>query len=223
MKLWIFGPSSCTDYGLKSHDQSWMKILADLLGCELENYAQISADNLYIYHSLNQNLSKIQENDVVVIGWSHPNRKSFVYNPDNARHADIIGKCLTYPGDPVFFRSKNPPIYSFKDYLTLKPKTSGNQFFDTWFRDYYDDHECRLNFNAYLDSAKIKIPCQYIPFYFSKDSVNHRQINDDDFFYFDTVVDRALMIDTKNMHMNPYGHSMMAQYFYDRIRKKSLD
>jgi len=85
MKLWIFGQSMCLPHGL-NEEQGWPWLLSRQLNIDYKNFAQPGADNFFIYHTFLENCSLITQDDLVIIGWSHPNRKSFVLDDKNLFH-----------------------------------------------------------------------------------------------------------------------------------------
>jgi len=219
-KLWIFGPSACTAYGLAKTEKAWPELLAEKLNCDFSNIADIAADNLLIYHRIISSLNQINDNDIVVVGWSHPNRKTFVADQDNYLHQSIIaGRSIVYDTDPVFFRSDNPnnddPLEKLK---FLKPKDQGVKYFDDWFKNYFSEYESILNFQAYIDSIEQKIPGLYIPFYFSKESIKGIKVDPNSLFYLEFIVDNQIYISENNMHANAHGHQMIANYLYNQVK-----
>lgn len=206
--IWIFGDSSCLPSGLLDASKGWPTLLSQLTNQEHKNFAQEAADNLYIYHTIISNLTNINKSDTVIVGWSHPQRKSFVYD---SKHSEIINEnTILYQSCPPFFRSKNQQkgSWSFK-----KPTKTNNKFFDTWFENYYSDYETRLNFLAYRNSVEKLLNCKYIPFYFSQDSVDFN--NENVLYYLDFVIENKVTISEINMHANEKGHKLMADFFYD--------
>ena len=144
MNLWIFGHSACTRHGLDDNNKSWMDVIESTKSVKQTfNLAEEGSDNLRIYHNLTVNLSNISKDDIVIIGWSHPSRKSFVLDESNQTHSDLVNQdILVYNGEPVFFRSKNPraetwSLDSIKNIGKTHKQQKGKVFFDTWFNNYY--------------------------------------------------------------------------------------
>ena len=107
MKLWIFGDSLSLPYHIDNESQGWPALLAQRLGCGFENFSKPAADNFFIYSSYNNMLSSIGSNDIVVIGWSHYSRKSFVLDHLNPAHVESEKTSYVYKTDIEFLRSKN--------------------------------------------------------------------------------------------------------------------
>ena len=84
--LWIFGDSNCLPYSLARKDTGWDTIIANKLQASLQNYAQVATDNFFIFNCLLDNLKDIRDEDTVIIGWTHPYRKTFVYDPKRHEH-----------------------------------------------------------------------------------------------------------------------------------------
>ncbi len=216
MKVWIFGASNCLAWRIPQQ-QSWAQILSDRFGYTLVNMAADASDNLLIYHKLNKSLPNINDDDIVIVGWSHPNRKTFVFEQSNPIHQQVTrGQCIIYDDEPIFFRSDNvgSPDH-WKKWLSLKPKNQGIEFFDRWFMDYFSDHESRLNLQAYMDSASMVLQrCRYRSFYFSSESVQGiRNVGPDSLFYLDYVLENKVAISENDAHANVQGHQMIADFF----------
>jgi len=218
MKIWIFGQSMCLPYGIDLH-QGWDWLVSQHLDAEYKNFAQSAADNLFIYHTFLENLSSIASDDLIVIGWSHPNRKSFVLDHENPEHQDAstVGHRYTTLTQ-TFFRSKNSSLNSMDKWLTLRPQQTGSRFHDIWFKNYYSDHEQRCNFQSYLDSVQLRAPAQYIPFYFSQESVNQITRQNDNFML-EFIIKNNVAISKDDFHMNPLGHRMWAEYLLEQVQQ----
>ena len=80
--LYIFGDSHCLPFELENKKQGWDSLLSNRLASDLKNFSQPGADNLFIFSTFMQNQSEIKKGDVVVIGWSHPSRKTFILDQD---------------------------------------------------------------------------------------------------------------------------------------------
>lgn len=226
MNLWIFGHSACTAYGLDNNQQSWMSLLATKLKAEgVYNFAQQGSDNLFIYHTITQHLLNIDQNDIVVVGWSHPTRKSFVYDKSNPMHHQCLPNGTIYNGDPVFFRSNNNKKSWSLDAITdfsIRHKSINNQsFFDNWYKNYFSEYECLLNFRAYLDSIYTQVTATYLPFYFSKESVDTIKVDPNSLYYIDYIIDHNAYISKKDLHANQTGHQLIADFLYQKTRHLS--
>jgi hypothetical protein len=214
MKLWIFGQSMSMHHGLQEQ-QGWPWLLSKLTGCEYINYAQPGADNFFIYHSFLENYKKIARDDLVIIGWSHPSRKSFVFNPDNPHHVRVAEKGLIYQTETkTLFRSYNPDPGKWQE---MKPKKRDIEFYDNWFNNYYSDYEQRCNFQSYLDSVSSRVVSHYLPFYFSKESVDHIDQQNDNFML-EFIIKNKVEISKTDQHMNALGHQLWADHLIAQIK-----
>jgi hypothetical protein len=206
--IWIFGHSASLSHDLNDSNKGWPALFSKLISQPVTNLAKAGADNLFIFHTIVSNLSKIKNDDVVIVGWSHPSRKSFVYDD---RYQDVVdNNTLFYDSSPPFFRSFNQQSHSW---IFKKPTPTGKKFFDIWFKDYYSEYETELNFLAYRSSIKSLLKCKYIPFYFSKDSVGFE--DDSVLYYLEFVLENNVQISKNNMHANEHGHELMAKHFYE--------
>lgn len=225
-KLWVFGPSMCLPHDLKDPSLGWPSLLANKLSAELRNMSQVAVDNLYIYSCYLEHSQHIDKNDVVVIGWSHPSRKSFVYDPENPKHVDVSPSSFNYNNGRVqFIRSKNTVNDTAAKWSLLSPKNSGKKFYDTWFNDYYSDYEQNCNLQSYYDSVKLTCSGFYIPFFFSEESVKDVTVTGAGYML-EFVTDNNVAIADNNMHLNEQGHIMWADNlleYYDTISNNRID
>lgn len=215
MKLWIFGHSACLPYDIQE-DHGWPALLSRKLNCEFENFAAEGADNLYIYHTICQQHQRIAEEDIVIIGWSHPNRKSFLLDRSHPRHqAALKNPVILFPGNPEFFRSQSVVNDNQSKWSLMTPAAKGYPFFDTWYEDYFNDYECRLNFQAYQHSVESMVQQLSLCFYFSQESVE--TVLPHHFYWLDFVIDHGVGISQENMHPNSQGHVMIADKFFKEL------
>jgi hypothetical protein len=212
MKLWIFGHSVCLPYGLESESLGWAEILGKELGAEVKNFAQPGADNFYIYASYQQNQNLIQVQDKVIVGWSHPSRKSFVLDRTNSNHVSVLDQSLIYQLDQCeLIRSNNINSRAFSTWNKFYPINTGKQFYDTWFADYYSRYEQMINLKSYCDSIKLNCMGQYIPFFFSKESVEGMDVTGVGYIL-DFIRDHQLSLSNTDMHPNAQGHRLWANH-----------
>jgi hypothetical protein len=209
--LWVFGHSSCLPFSL-SNGIGWADQLSSRLGTNCKNFAEAGADNLFIYHSFISNLPNIKQHDIVIIGWSHPNRKSFVLDSTNHLHINAVSNgSIVFAGAPTFFRSKAARTSPKQKWLSMTPRRSGDVLFDQWFENYHSSYECRLNLQSYLDSVQLRTPCKYLPFYFSRESVDH--VDESSFYWLDFIISNRCWISETDTHPSQLGHNKMADIF----------
>lgn len=217
MKLWVFGQSMSMPHGL-AEEHGWPYLIGQQLNIEYTNFAQPAADNFFIYHTFLENLEQINNDDLVIIGWSHPSRKSFVFDATNPKHKEAVSDNLQYKTKTkTLFRKLNAQPSSLIKWKNMLPLASGHDFYDQWFNNYYSDYEQRCNFQAYLDSVNARVPATYIPFYFSQESVNQiiRQNNN---FMLEFIIDNNVAISDSDYHLNSLGHRMWAEHLYSQIK-----
>jgi hypothetical protein len=218
MKLWVFGHSVCLPYGLESQSLGWAEMLGSELQIEVKNFAQPGADNFYIYASYQQNKIHIQAEDIVIVGWSHPSRKSFVLERENPVHISALSQSLTYKlKDHELIRSNNVNSRAYSKLSNLEPINTGKQFYDVWFMNYYSRYEQALNLQSYFDSVKHSCVGQYIPFFFSKESVENLDV-DGAGFILEFVRDNRVFLSPSDMHPNAQGHQLWAEHLKKLIR-----
>jgi hypothetical protein len=208
-KLWIFGPSLCLPWLLDDPAQGWPALLSKQLDIPVvNNYGTSSVDNFYIYQSVLKRLPEIGADDLLVVGWSHPNRKMFVVDQANPEHTSTLKTSLHFvDGENEFMRSDLPTPDSGSKWSLMKPRSSGNKFYDTWFKHYFSEYEQRINFQAYYDSVQLRAPCKYLPIYFSQESVNGVDVVDTA-YYLDFVLEHRVQLSETDFHLNVKGHSL---------------
>ena len=221
-KLWVFGDSHATAWGLPDDSLSWPHLLSDRLGLELEDHARVSADNGLIYCAIMHAADQIDHHrDRVIIAWSHPNRISFEFDPHNPRHQAAADQSLIYDiADRRFFRSNGPKrMIGFQTMRKLAPCDSGIEFYDRWYRDYFSEYQQRLSFQAYHDSVNMRLP-HSIKFYFSRNSIENIRVNDTEpRCMLDFVIDNQLYLDPEDLHPNAQAHGQWADLLYHDIIK----
>jgi hypothetical protein len=220
MTLWIFGNSMSLPYEV-AETQGWPYLLSQQLGLPCKNFAQIAVDNFFIYNTFLENVQDIASNDIVIIGWAHTSKKTFVFDRGNAAHVEVLEHSSQFDTKQhKFIRSKINPEQkpNNKDkWADMKPMPSGSDFYDRWFENYYSEHEQRCNFQSYLDSVELRCPGVYVPFFFNKKSVNGLLINQAAGYILDFVLDTKLQIDENNLHLNPVGHELWAKHLKQYI------
>lgn len=216
MKIWIFGQSMSLPFGL-TENQGWPYLLSQLTKLPYKNFACAGMDNFFIYHTFLENIANIDSNDIVIIGWSHPSRKSFVLDRANPTHLDALDYSLHYSTqDAEFIRSKIYRFHSKKQWKKMAPISSGLDFYDVWFKNYYSEYEQKCNFRSYLDSVRLTCPGKYIPFYFSKESVETLSVPESDFML-DFVIDNNVAMSDDNYHLNDKGHILWANHLFKQL------
>jgi len=217
--LWIFGPSMCLPFNLKNKNDGWGVILSKYLNLNYKNFAQSACDNFFIYHCYRENLDQITKNDVVIIGWSHPSRKTFVLDRSNTDQMSVLEQSMHYKTpSQEFIRSKNPVDDSFLKYLNqMSPRTRGIKYYDDWFLKYYSEYEQTCNFQSYVDSVKHTCPTKYIPFFFSNESIKDIKITGAGGMV-EFIQKNNVAISKKDCHLNEKGHVMWADHLLNYLK-----
>lgn len=209
MTVWVFGDSLSTAHGVNDRE-SWPELLAQQLGTHCVNFAKSAADNLYIYHCYLYNLPHIKPGDIVVVGWTHPSRKSFVFDKDNLRQVESLSRSFLYDTtDTKFIRSRNLYTDTLNKWINFKPENKGNPYYDTWFNDYYSETEQKINLTAYYNAVKSSCPGLYVPFFFSQHSIQELDISEVECAV-DFIVENNCAISKEDAHFNVLGHQLWA-------------
>jgi lysophospholipase L1-like esterase len=217
MTVWIFGDSLSTACDLKSDDHSWPNLLGRKLKTNCKNYARVAADNFFIYSSYLEQKQNIQSQDIVIIGWTHFSRKSFVLDRSNPEHNNAINQSFVYQlQDYEFIRSKNVVADTLSKWAMMFPKNTGKKFYDTWFNNYYSTFEQKCNLQSYIDSVLLSCPGKHLPFFFSKESVKNLSVCNTNFIL-DFIIEHNVAISPSNMHLNIHGHKLWSEHLYNQL------
>lgn len=219
MTLWIFGDSLSLPYNLTDANDGWPTILSDWLGAECKNFAKPAVDNFFIYQSYTDVEKHVTSNDIVIIGWTHPNRKMFELDRSNPNHKEAlrIGDNYVYEsGGREYMRGKNENIYTVKKWQSLLPTRRNNPFYDTWFENYFSSHEHLCNLKSYHDSVTLTCPSRYLSFFFSKESVGDLQLTNCGFML-EFIMESGLSISEQDCHLNSAGHQAWASHLLAHI------
>jgi len=220
MKIWVFGDSLCLPYKLDTHVLGWPEVIAEELCGELKNFAVPAADNFYIYKCYLSNKASIQPEDVVIVGWAPPSRKSFVYDPCNLNHQQCLARSFMWDIDDIkIIRSQNPINDTVDKWFNLRPRNTSNPFYDVWFQDYYSLVEQKTTLCGYFHGVKNTCIGMYIPFFFSHDSVHDLDLQGAGYIL-DFILQNQCFISDQNAHFNPHGHALWAQHLLDYLRSQ---
>lgn len=212
MTLWIFGDSLSLPYNLDDPAQGWPEVLSRQLDMGCENHARPAVDNFYIYQCYLDQMQRIQPNDIVVIGWTHPNRKMFVLDRTNPAHTSALGIGNNYvyqSGGREFMRGKNNNTDTVQKWKSLVPTQRQNPFYDTWFTNYFSNYEHVVNLKSYADSARHTCPGRYVEFFFSKESVGDFDLKGCGYML-EFIMQSGLSISNTDCHLNAQGHKAWA-------------
>jgi lysophospholipase L1-like esterase len=218
--LYIFGDSHCLPFALENKKQGWDSLLSNRLTSDLKNFSQPGADNLFIFSTFMQNQSEITKGDAIVIGWSHPSRKTFILDQDKITELEDHSMVYTTPSGQ-FARSKGVPkhIDTLEKWLGMSPVDSGVDFYDNWYKNYYSLIEQKTNLTGYLNAVKHKLQGKdYIPFYFSEDSIDQIENTDKDMCIAEFIQKHDVSLSKDNGHMNTLGHMMWADKIYKDLK-----
>ena len=99
----------------------------------------------------------------------------------------------------------------------MQPKDSGIAYYDNWYRAYFNPAEQKINFQSYLLATKTILPTKkYVPFYFSKASVE--DVKHTNNLYMAEFIDKKKVAISKNdAHMNDDGHSQWCKKLYNKL------
>lgn len=221
MTIRIFGDSLSTAHGLDCDSLGWPNLLARSFDTDCINYAKSAADNLYIYHCYLYQLPHIRPDDIVIIGWTHPSRKSFVFDHNNRGQVESLPKSFIYETtDTKFIRSRNPQLDTLNKWSDLRPTARGNAYYDLWFDQYYSEKEQQINLTAYFNAVKSTCPGLYIPFFFSTQSVQNLPLTAAGHAV-DFIAHNDCAISREDSHFSAIGHQLWAKHLYQYISQQT--
>lgn len=218
MKLWIFGDSLSLPTNVPDRC-GWPTLLCERLGCEMENWANEASDNLYIYHCYRSQRPRMSTNDAVLVGWSHPSRKTFVYDIHNPMHTEVLRTSIVYDRcAPVFFRSCNRGVQNLDKWKNLSPKTSHRKFYDDWFQNYYSDYEQRCLLESFCQAVASTAPGIYVPWFFSQQSIESLALSGHGTML-EFIRSNNYSISDSDAHLNEAGHRAWADHLFTVISR----
>ena len=224
--LWVFGHSLCLPYDLDNNTAGWANILSNKLKYKLKNFSCPAACNFYIYNTFLEQKKNIKKNDIIIIGWSHPSRKTFIYDNKNKTHQKILNDCLILKSkNKKFIRSNRTNSHVWT--AITKPHEADSTYFDNWFFEYFNDQEQQINFQGYFDSVALSLQnYNYIPFYFNKESIENLQLESHKNSYKNCIIEFILKnkcyISKNNLHLNTEGHHKWYEYMYYIIKESKI-
>ena len=217
--VWVLGSSLCLPFNLENEFDGWTNILSYRLKLDCINLAEPAADNFFIYNSFKTNLNKIRSTDLVIIGWSHYSRKSFVLDRSNPDQTAVLDRSIVYKTDShEFIRGINASS-GIDRWLNMKPVDRGLLYYDTWFKNYYSAHEQQCQLQSYLDSVKLTCPAPCLNFFFSKESVENVDISRmaTAGFITEFIKENDVAISPTDGHLNRQGHQLWANHLIKSI------
>jgi len=218
--LYIFGDSHCLPFKIKDKKQGWDSLLADRLGMDIKNFSQPGADNMFIFSTFLANQKEIKKGDAVVIGWSHPSRKTFIL--DQNKITELAKDSMIYDTpNGQFVRSKGVPRHkdTLEKWLGMTPINSGVAFYDNWYENYYSLTEQKINFEGFINAVKHKLQgIDYVPFYFSEDSIESIADTDKGMCIAEFIQKHDVTLSDDDAHMNVKGHKMWADKIYEDLQ-----
>ena len=209
--LWIFGDSNCLPYSLSKKNEGWDIIVATELQATLKNFAKMSTDNFYIFNCLLDNLKNIQDEDTIIIGWTHPYRKTFVY--DSLRHEHLLENSMVYDtSNNKFLRSTGNIPSAHAKWPSMNKVDSGIPYYDDWFKNYFSETEQKTNSQSYMLAAQQLLNNKkYLPFYFSHESVDGFVVRNREMCILDFIKENNVQISNNDAHMTSKGHELWSK------------
>lgn len=199
MTIWVFGDSFSTNYGV-TLDESWPEIIAKKLNKQVKNYAHQAVDNFFIFSNYVNKKSQIQNDDIVLLQWTIPSRKMFIFDENCKSHQVAIqsDNISVTRNNLTYFRSgpkiKKVWIPSFTN------KDRGIEFFDNWYKNYFNLKECEVNLQAYKDASQL-------------DNTIH--LSFDRILNF--ITKHKLYLSEDDLHPNAEGHKRLANNIMEKI------
>jgi hypothetical protein len=147
--LWIFGDSfscpysnrECQDWGVPYTDfkgytpKIFSHLISENLNLNHNNFAKGGADNYTIFEIICDNINNITKNDLVIVGWSDPNRYRIIVENNSWEtirpnfmsndFSDLEKECLA---TQCLLRSESTlPLFEVYKWMTLLKKIFGKK------------------------------------------------------------------------------------------------
>ena len=200
-----------------SFPKIWPQILAERFDMNLVNPAFPGCDNHHIFHQFAENVDKIQENDIVIVGWTLRNRFRIV---------DPTGENFQFFGNP-----DTDPLVDFWSKSTIR-EILINKLGNGWVRETYafmnliDQMSLCKNFKVFYCSHDDKIingepeEVRYANPKFMLPDCDQPM-----FRYFMAVHGVKTIMEETNkvsgdLHFGEQGHQIIADLYYNDIIKK---
>ena len=211
--LWILGSSNCLPYNLEDTVSGWPEILSQQLKMNCVNLSQVAVDNFFIYNLFLENRAEIQPDDIVIIGWTHYSRKSFILDRDNHNQLSVLKQSLLFKTKKLeFIRNNNSLTAGIKYWMLMKPINRGIKYYDNWFKNYYSEYEQKFNLQSYIDSVTLSCAAKVVSFFYSEESIADIDISQvhDAGCFMEFVMKHNVSISPTDGHFNELGHVMWA-------------
>ena len=201
--IWVFGDSFSTNYKIDDA-HSWPKIIGQKLNRQVKNFAHRAVDNFFIYSNYVDQKPLIKSTDIVLLQWTMPSRKMFIFDKNNTTHQQVMqGNNISVNRNNItYFRSgprKKTWTPSFTDI------DHGVEFFDEWYKNYFDIRESEINLQAYQQASKEP---NTVHLHFS-DILNY-------------IKQHELYISEDDLHPNEQGHQQLANAIMEKINEQIL-
>lgn len=199
MTIWVFGDSFSTNYGV-TLDESWPEIIAKKLNKQVKNYAHQAVDNFFIFSNYVNKKSQIQNDDIVLLQWTIPSRKMFIFDKNCRSHQVAIqsDNISVTRNNLTYFRSG--PKNSKRWLPSFTNEDHGIEFFDNWYKNYFNLKECEVNLQAYKDASQL-------------DNTIH--LSFDRILNF--ITKHKLYLSEDDLHPNAEGHKRLANNIMEKI------
>lgn len=213
-KLWIFGDSfSASNYGnnlerwrieyarWKGHTTKvWPEFLNETLKLKIHNLSISATDNYTIFDTIIDNIDKIEEDDVVIIGWSSTLRFR------------IVDKSNTFNSIRPSSNSKKSTLNSLYEYKNISLNTINEILVnrDNSLYEYELNRYIRL-INLYLKDVKILHWC---PFQNQHPFLNVTRV--DNIGEIETIAQETVG-EINDYHYSENGHKELSKIIYSKL------
>lgn len=201
--IWVFGDSFSTNYNIDDA-HSWPEIIGQKLNRQVRNFAHPAVDNFFIYSNYVDQKPLIKSTDIVLLQWTMPTRKMFILDKNNTTHQQVIDNTdiVITRNNVTYFRSGSRTSSWIPSANT---KDSGIEFFDEWYKNYFDITESEVNLHAYQQASK-------------KPNTVHLHFSD----ILNYIKQHELYISKNDLHPNAQGHQQLANAIMEKINEQIL-
>lgn len=186
------------EYRGGSYPKIWPELLSEKLNLKLNNVARGGSSNYEIFQAFCDNVKKLQEGDVVIIGWTYKERFRLVDHSDGTFRG--LGPAFTVP----FLNVTEATIHEVLDNRTHKK----------WLEEVYSWEKLIYRL---CDSLKVKVLLwSFDPTFYENNNLEYRlrQAGAESIF-----IETGGKIED-NVHYGEKGHIIQCDYFLELLNKK---
>ena len=219
--------------------KGWMELLSENLNCNLISFAKMGSSNSSIFQTICENIHKVKENDILIIGWTFRMRYQVVskYDKDFYSFSNVVPSMLPENSllspncmeELLVHKNLNfwvNEIYSWERLLILFAKKVGFKIF-FWSFDEMIGKAYIENANVNYYIGKKDLDEYYESDYYKNFNIIHEKkpdlINDGFWKHLELLGMKQIWDETNGEvndgHIDELGHKILSQLFLYEIEK----